>query len=274
MPVGVPNWAAQWLTVLSSLSSNSGVWTVALSSRMGAPLDGLANARIVHPWVPVRPKYTLPVPLWKRLSTFAIFLAVFPKLATLSQISTPLLSFTMTMTHASNGPTTWPQRLRGTLSFVKTWFGSGSKTTFFTSSTFPGRSILLTYSPKKCAMMRTSNVSGTHSCPVFLILCTTPSLLFITPPHTLQLVLLLRLLVSVPPVAHWAISLPSSLLPVSVVLRTSHTNAVQVGIFFVVLMDLFLLTSSKIFLFFSFAGRKDGGCWSVLGPIVEWVEVT
>jgi hypothetical protein len=136
------------------------------------------------------------------------------------------------------------------------------------------RSILLTYSPKRCTIVCTSNVSGTHACPFFLILCTTPSSSFTMPPGALQLWLLPRLPVSVPPVAHWAISLPSSLLPFSVVSRTSHTNVVRVGISFVVLMDFFLMTSSEIFLFFSFAGRKDGGCWSVLGPLVEQVEVT
>jgi hypothetical protein len=99
-------------------------------------------------------------------------------------------------------------------------------------------------------MVRTSNVSGTHSCPIFLILCTAPSLLFIMPPRTLQPQLLLRLLVSAPAVAHQAISPPSSLLPFSIVLRTYHTYAVRFGIFFVVLMDLFLLTSSEIFVFF------------------------
>ncbi len=239
MPVGVPNWAAWWLMVHSSLSSNLGV---AFSSRTGVPSGGLANVRIVRPWLPARQKYVLPAPLQKRLSTFAISLAVFLKLAMLSQILTPWLSFTTTMMHASNCPTTWPQMLSSTSSFAKTRFGSGPKTTLFTLSIFQGRSILLTYSPKKCAMVRTSNISGTHSCPVFLILCTTPSSLFTTPPGALQLWLLPRLLVSVPPVAHWVISLPSSLLPFSVVSRTSHTYAVQVGIsLFVVFMlsDIF-----------------------------------
>ncbi len=105
----------------------------------------------------------------------------------------------------------------------------------------------------------------------FLILCMTPSSLFTTPPRTLQLWLLPWLLVSAPPVAHRAISLPSSLLAFSVVLRTSHTYALRVGISFAILMDSSLLTSSEIFLFFAFSGHKDGGCWSVLGPLVEQV---
>ncbi len=52
---------------------------------------------------------------------------------------------------------------------------------------------------------------------------------------------------SAPPVVYQAISLPSSLLTFSIISRTSHTYVVRVGISFVVLMDLFLLTSSEIF---------------------------
>ncbi len=146
------------------------------------------------------------------------------------------------------------------MSFTETQFGNGSKTTLFTMSTFPGRSILLTYSSKKCTMVHTPDIFGTHSYPVFLILCTTPSSLFITPSHTLQLRLLLRLLVSAPPVAHRAIFPHSSLLPFSVALTTSHTYAVQVDISFVVLMDLFLLTSFEIFPFpFLLLDTRMGG---------------
>jgi hypothetical protein len=95
-------------------------------------------------------------------------------------------------------------------------------------------------------MVSTSGISGTPSCPVFLIFCTTLSSLFTMPPCTLRIQLLLRLLVSAPPVAHQAIPQHSSLLPFSIVSRTSHTYAVRVGISFVVLMILFLPTSFEI----------------------------
>jgi hypothetical protein len=103
------------------------------------------------------------------------------------------------------------------------------------------------------------------------------------PPSALLTLSLQRRLGFAPPLVRRANSLPFFHLLSSPVLRISLTYAVWDVISFVGLIILFLLISFEIFSlcvpsqivlvlfwesshFFPFAGCKDGGCWSVLGP--------
>jgi hypothetical protein len=97
-------------------------------------------------------------------------------------------------------------------------------------------------------MVHTSAVFGTLSCPVYLILCVTSSLPFITLLNVLLTQSVQRLLVVAPTATHQAISQPSPLCLSFVVSQIYPTCTVQDNISFTVLMDLFLLASFEYLL--------------------------
>ncbi len=185
------------------------------------------------------------------------------------------------MMHVWSGHTTLPWRLPITLNFVRTLFVNGCRTRLFKLSMFLAKinlADIFTKEMRNVVHFRRvldsfmSRLSDYLSNSILAIHYTSQKAPTLVTPAAAQVR-------ACGGSSGYFSALGTS--SFSALWRISLTYAVLVGISFGELVALFQLTFSEIFLvvfhpnifprestfsFFSFAGRKDGRCWSVLGP--------
>ncbi len=168
-----PCWGSQMAMqswkALFYFSSSFALWTVALFSRMVAPLGGLENVRNGPLLACVKLRLGQLMLHWRRLWTFGTSHTVSLRMATLLTISLLPLFWTTTTMLVWSGCTIWLLKQLTTSSFAKFLSMNGYRTTLSIWFTSLEKLTQLKYSPKRRKTALTSIIWWTLSWFVYLI---------------------------------------------------------------------------------------------------------
>ncbi len=163
-PVGAPNLGMLFGKAFNCPSSNFEAWAVPLWCILVDPFHRKLSKKRGLLWVPERLKYRLPTLACVSQLTLKIWFSPSPLSVTPSATPTLQHHYTIITRRVLNGVTIWQPKAIATLNNVKTLFKSGLPMAHSPSHMSVGKQILLTFSPKKCTMVQTSDTSEILSC--------------------------------------------------------------------------------------------------------------